>query len=85
MKLASAAVIAVAAFLFLVPASTAWACGSDSDCKVGHCSSGKCGHCGSDSDCKGHSHCSGGMCNSCGSDSDCKGGRCSSGRCSNAP
>jgi len=65
----------------LLPASTSWACGSDSDCKVGKCSSGKCGNCGSDSDCKGHSKCSSGKCNACGSDSDCKVGKCSSGQC----
>ncbi len=81
MKRASLVLAGLAALLWLAPASTAWACGSDSDCKVGHCSGGKCGNCGSDSDCKGHSKCSGGKCGNCGSDSDCAVGHCSSGKC----
>lgn len=72
--------VAVLSLLFAVPAAYA-GCGSDSDCKVGKCSSGTCGNCGSDSDCKGHSKCSSGKCNSCGSDSDCGVGKCSSGKC----
>src|SRR6476619_4815976 len=74
--------MAVSAVLVLAPA-VAFACGSDSDCKIGHCSGGSCGHCGSDYDCTGRSRCSSGKCGSCRSDSDCKGGRCSSGKCSN--
>jgi hypothetical protein len=61
MKRASLVLAALAALILLVPAGAAYACGSDSDCKVGHCSSGKCGSCGSDSDCKGGT-CSGGKC-----------------------
>jgi hypothetical protein len=80
MKKLNLVVLAMSAVLALAPA-VAFACGSDSDCKVGHCSSGQCGHCGSDSDCKGWGHCSSGMCNSCGSDSDCAVGHCSGGKC----
>lgn len=81
MKRTLVAFAGLAAVLFLAPVNAAYACGSDSDCKVGKCSSGKCGNCGSDSDCKGHSKCSSGKCNSCGSDSDCAVGKCSSGQC----
>ncbi len=55
MKRTLVAFAGLAAVLFLAPVNAAYACGSDSDCKVGKCSSGKCGNCGSDSDCKGHS------------------------------
>ena len=54
----SMVVAAVAMFGF---AGAAFACGSDSDCSYGTCSSGTCGHCGSDSDCKGGS-CNSGHC-----------------------
>lgn len=81
MKRSQLVVAGLSALLLVVPFSAAYACGSDSDCKVGKCSSGKCGNCGSDSDCKGHSKCSSGKCNSCGSDSDCGVGKCSSGQC----
>jgi hypothetical protein len=81
MKRITIALAALAALLFFAPTPSAFACGSDSDCKVGHCSGGKCGNCGSDSDCKGHGHCSGGKCNACGSDSDCAVGHCSGGHC----
>ena len=81
MKRTGIALAGLAVVLFLAPVNAAFACGSDSDCKVGKCSSGKCGNCGSDSDCKGHSKCSSGKCNSCGSDSDCGVGKCSSGQC----
>ena len=83
MKRASLIIAGLSALLAVIPLNTAYACGSDSDCKVGKCSSGKCGNCGSDSDCKGHSKCSSGKCNSCGSDSDCGVGKCSSGKCGN--
>jgi hypothetical protein len=76
-------IVAVLGAFALAPISSAFACSSDSNCKVGKCSGGKCGSCNSDSDCKGHSKCSGGKCGSCNSDSDCKGGKCSGGKCSN--
>jgi len=61
MKRASLVVAGLSVLLFVIPFHSAYACGSDSDCKVGHCSSGKCGSCGSDSDCKGGT-CSSGKC-----------------------
>ena len=81
MKRVSLVIACLFALVLLAPIRTSYACGSDSDCKVGKCSGGKCGSCGSDSDCKGHSKCSSGKCNSCGSDSDCAVGKCSSGKC----
>jgi hypothetical protein len=81
MKRLTLALSVLAAVLLVAPIQSAYACGSDSDCKVGKCSSGKCGNCGSDSDCKGHSKCSGGHCNACGSDSECAVGHCSGGKC----
>ena len=50
MKRTALAFAGLAVVLFFAPINAAWACGSDSDCKVGHCSGGKCGSCGSDSD-----------------------------------
>lgn len=81
MKRTAVAFAGLAVVLFFAPINTAFACGSDSSCRVGKCKSGSCGHCGSDSDCKGHSKCHSGMCNSCGSDSNCAVGKCKSGQC----
>lgn len=61
MKRTAIAFAGLAAVLFFAPVNAAYACGSDSACKVGKCSSGTCGSCGSDSDCKG-GKCSSGKC-----------------------
>jgi len=61
-------------------------CGSNSDCKYGICSGGKCGACSGSSDCNGWGTCSQGQCGSCGSNSDCTTfGDCNSGKCSKSP
>ena len=61
-------------------------CSSNSDCKYGGCSGGKCGSCSASSDCNGWGFCKESWCGYCSSNSDCTSwGDCNSGKCSKSP